>query len=617
MEDLYLVKEDLESQNEEIRTLYENVRQAELSLHENYETLDEYRWRLETSEKRYERVLDASCEGFFDYYPITKVWFLSKRFCELLAYPESAANRLAVEWFEHIPLMHKSIEMYFNSAAVWPSDRVISLEIQISDKHGYLKWFLFNAIADIDDSFRLQRVTGSILDIHQRKMEQEKVEVYAFHDPITGFLNADYFSETMQKYMLTSNQSLLVFFISIARYEKLTQVYGKKVMDALQYQLGNEIKNVFGKFSIFSVIQAGTFGILILQKDQHYDALVEGVKVLSRQYEKPVHIFNVDVQCTLMFPYYEYRGSETTEVILDRLEETRAYCDETHFYGKLKAFDWDYFNRKTFIKEISAYLKTAMIESLFEVNYQPQIGCENGRYFICGFEALVRLHHPNYGMIAPDVFIGLAEELGEIHRIDEIVLDKAIKFGRRIVQSGHEKIAIAVNVSYIDLLNTEHIRSIIHKIVTARTEGIHIAIEITESAIAKYIDEVSGNLEAFRKEAIEIHLDDFGTGYSSLSQLAELPISTLKIDRTFIEGMMIRPKVLSLVETTLKLGKQLELQVIAEGIETKAQLNQLVDLSCCRFQGYYFSKPLKEKAAFELLQTGIVADPDDKHNQSH
>ncbi|MBS7526491.1 EAL domain-containing protein [Fusibacter paucivorans] len=614
IEDLYLAKEDLETQNEEIRTLYDNVRQAELSLKQNYETLDEYRWRLETSEKRYERVLDASCEGFFDYYPITKVWFLSKRFCELLSYPESESNRLAIEWFEHIPLIHKSVEMYFNSAAVWPDDRVISLEIQIADKHGYLKWFLFNAIADIDGFHRLQRVTGSILDIHQRKIEQEKVEFYAFHDPITGFLNADYFTETMKKYMLTSNESLLVFYVSIARYDKLMQVYGKKVIEALQYQLGNDIKNIFGHFSIFSVIQAGTFGVLVLQKDQYYDTLVDGVAALSRQYERPVHIFNVDVQCTLMFPYYEYRGNETTETILDRLEETRTFCDETHYYGKLKAFDWDYFNRKVFVKEISAYLRTAMMESLFEVYYQPQIKYENGVFSIWGFEALVRLRHPNYGMISPDVFIGLAEELGEIHRIDEIVLEKALGFGRKIVNGGQE-IGIAVNLSYIELLNTEHIRRIIDKIVKARREGIYIAIEITESAIAKYIDEVSDNLEAFRKASIEIHLDDFGTGYSSLSQLAELPISTLKIDRTFIDGMMTRSKVLSLVETMLKLGSQLELQIIAEGIETEAQLEQLIAFACSRFQGYFFAKPLKEKEAIALLQKGIDVNLFDRRNQ--
>ncbi|MDK2866311.1 MAG: hypothetical protein PWP38_626 [Clostridiales bacterium] len=508
--------------------------------------------------------------------------------------------------------------MYFSSAAVWPDDRVISLEIQIADKQGYLKWFLFNAMADIDDFHRLQRVSGSILDIHQRKIEQEKVEFYAFHDPITGFLNADYFTETMKKYMLTSNESLLVFYVSIARYDKLMQVYGKKVIEALQYQLGNDIKNIFGLFSIFSVIQAGTFGVLVLQKDQYYDALVDGVNTLSRQYERPIHIFNVDVQCTLMFPYYEYRGNETTETILDRLEETRTFCDETHYYGKLKAFDWDYFNRKVFIKEISAYLRTAMIESLFEVFYQPQIMHDgDGSFRVFGFEALVRLHHPNYGMISPDVFIGLAEELGEIHRIDEIVLDKAIKFGREIAKNGYRNIGIAVNVSYIDLLNTEHIRRIIDKIVRARQEGIQVAIEITESAIAKYIDEVSDNLQAFRKASIEIHLDDFGTGYSSLSQLAELPISTLKIDRTFIDGMMVRSKVLSLVETMLKLGSQLDLQVIAEGIETEGQLEQLITFGCSRFQGYFFAKPLKEKDALVLLRKGIGANLYDRHSQLH
>jgi len=125
---------------------------------------------------------------------------------------------------------------------------------------------------------------------------------------------------------------------------------------------------------------------------------------------------------------------------------------------------------------------------------------------------------------------------------------------------------------------------------------------------------VRGNLEAIKRASIEIHLDDFGTGYSSLSQLTELPISTLKIDKSFITQMMSNDKVSGLVEMMIKIGRQMNLEVIAEGIETDAQLRKLIRMDCKKFQGYYFSKPLTEEDALNFLGTEIDAFP--QHNNS-
>ena len=611
---LFRLTEDLETQNEEIKTLYENVSHTEFTLKKNYEILDDYRWRLETSEKRYERVLDASSEGFFDYYPITRVWVLSKRFCELLGYEHESSDRLSRELFQHIPLAYRSFESYFEEADLWPESRMISLELQFSNREGYLKWYAVNAIADIDETHKITRITGSLLDIHQRKIEQEKVEFYAFHDPVTGFLNEDYFSEMIKKLMFEGQTDIKVFYVSIARFDKLLKVYGKKIMDILQYQLGNEIQNYFGNFSSFSVMSSGSFGVLITDPSIEKEQIEIAIARLNQKFEKAVHIINVDVQCALMYPYYECERHEKVEVVLDRLAETKSYCEENNHYGRLKPFDWDFFNKRTFHKEISVYLKTAITENRFEVHYQPQVIYEDGRFAVDGFEALVRLRHPSYGVISPTVFIDIAENLGEIHKIDGLVLDKAIEFSKTNKKLKKPMVKIAINLSFIDLLNTEHIMNVIDKIKKCREQGVMIAIEITESAIAKYIDEVRGNLEAIKRASIEIHLDDFGTGYSSLSQLTELPISTLKIDKSFITQMMSNDKVSGLVEMMIKIGRQMNLEVIAEGIETDAQLRKLIRMDCKKFQGYYFSKPLTEEDALNFLGTEIDAFP--QHNNS-
>lgn len=612
---LYKLTEDLETQNEEIKTLYDNVRIAESNLKKNYEILDDYRWRLETSDKRYERVLDASSEGFFDYYPITRVWVLSKRFCDLLGYSYEHSDALSRELFDHIPLAHKYIKGYFEDAALWPENRMISTELELATKEGYLRWYVINAIADVDEEGRITRITGSLLDIHLRKIEQEKVEFYAFHDPITGFLNADYFYEMMKKRLDSGKLPFKVFYVAIARYDKLLEVYGKNILDVVQYQLGNEVNQQFGDYAEFSVMGQGTFAILVKHPEKHEKDIEVGISRINQKFEKAVRITNVDVRCSIMYPYYICREDEDVKVIVDRLEETKSYCEDHNFYGKFKAFDWDYFNLKTFRKELSVYLRTCLDKEHFSVHYQPQIIYENGIFKIDGFEALVRLNHPQYGRISPDTFIELAENLGEIHKIDAMVLDKVIAFSRHLKSEKVKHYKIAINLSYIDLLNTDHIEKIIERIKACRQEGIVIAIEITESAIAKYIEEVRENLDRISKASIEIHLDDFGTGYSSLSQLADLPINALKIDRSFIHQMMSNEKVASLVEMTINLGRQMHLEVIAEGIETELQLKKLIQMKCYKFQGYYFSEPLNGNGAQNFILQGIDDYLYDKNNQ--
>lgn len=600
---LHETTEELELQNEEIKALYDNVSEAEASLKANYDTLDEYRWRLEASDKRYARVLDASCEGFFDYFPITKVWLVSNRLCDLLEYPYEESNVLARSLFDSIPLQFRNIELYFTSPSLWAKERKIAFELQVETKSGEKKWFLFSAIADIDNEKRLSRITGSFLDINQRKIEQEKVEYYAFHDPETGFLNQDYFVETVKKYFFSSNENMMILYVCLAHYDQITNLYGEKISNMVKIQLGNEITAIFGKYAVVSMMKSGAFAVLILQKDRYFDFVTESIKILNKKYTKPMRYLNMDLQVSLVFPYDEYRPKDTVEALIERLDTTRAYCEERMIYGKLTAFQWEFYNQKTFEKEIAYFLKTAILQSLFYVQYQPQYKRINHAFELCSLEALVRLEHPQYGTVSPDLFIQIAEQIGEIHKIDKIVLQEAIAYGKHVKDDYGKALPIAVNVSFIDLLNSDYVMWVVEQLENCRKEGIEIILEITETAITKYFEGVSENLKKIYHADIEIHLDDFGTGYSSLSHIAKLPISTIKIDRSFIDQMTSNPKIIELVKMMITLGKNLELNVLAEGIETEDQLRILEDLSCEYYQGYYFSKPLSPEHTDHLIES--------------
>jgi len=289
--------------------------------------------------------------------------------------------------------------------------------------------------------------------------------------------------------------------------------------------------------------------------------------------------------------------------LIERLDTTRAYCEERRLYGKLTAFQWDFYNQKTFEKEIAYFLKTAINQSLFYVQYQPQSKRIGSQFEICGVDALVRLEHPQYGIVAPDLFIQIAEQIGEIHKIDKIVLEEAMTYAKHIKDDYGKTLPIAVNVSFIDLLNSDYVMWVVEQLKLCKKQGIEIILEITETAITKYFEGVSKNLKMIYETDIEIHLDDFGTVYSSLSHIAKLPVSTIKIDRSFIDQMTSNPKIIELVKMMITLGKNLELKVLAEGIETEEQLQILESMSCEYYQGYYFSKPLSPERVDNLIKS--------------
>lgn len=600
IDELQLTKSDLQEQNMEIRALYEQMAATEEALQENFDELNEYRWQLEESEKRYQRVLAASEEGFFDYYPITKVWFISEQLCEILEFDSSEREEVMRRFFELVEDEYKSIEIYFVVKDVWRRDEILSREIKMRTKQGKSKWVLIRALAEFDSSGKLFRITGSILDINQRKLEEEKVAFYAFHNPITGFLNEDYFMDTIKKYYYPSVDPLMVMYVGIYDMYQIERVYGRKILDLIQYQVGLEISKVFEGFSINAQIKKGVFGIIILEKEKNRSTVNAAINALNSAFSEPLMVQNYKIEIELVYPFHLYERDLTEDEMIERLNVTLEYCNTTHQVNHLVGFQWDFYNQKTYLKQLSFYLSEAISEKRFEVVYQPQYQYTQDHIKIIGFEALVRLKHQHYGYISPEVFIPLAEEMGIVNRIDLQVLEKACALGKAI-ENEHSDITMSVNVSFLDLLTQNYFEEMTETIKAFDFSPSHLIVEVTETAISQYIDAVMDNLERFSEMAIEVHLDDFGTGYSSIGHLGQLNASALKIDRSFVDGMLASEKMQNLIKLIIQMGHQLDMKIIAEGIENQEQLDFLNALGCDYYQGYYLSKPISAEEVMALL----------------
>lgn len=296
------------------------------------------------------------------------------------------------------------------------------------------------------------------------------------------------------------------------------------------------------------------------------------------------------------------------------LKKLNSFMKHTHIGSKARTDDavvlWETGkNRYLIYKEpldesarersrIEGYLCKALEKKEFEVYYQPQIMVESGK--ISGFEALIRWNSPELGFMPPDRFIGIAEESKLIVPIGEWVLRTACAFIKGLHDKGHTGLTIAVNVSIVQLMQDGFAENVVDTLKELNLCPDCLELEITETILIESYERISKKLEYLKDLGVRIALDDFGRGYSSLSGLCLLPVSTLKIDKLFMDGILDDGPRKNITELIIQMGKKMGLMVLAEGIESKAQVDYLVKHKSIKAQGYYFSEPLPQRKAESL-----------------
>ena len=238
--------------------------------------------------------------------------------------------------------------------------------------------------------------------------------------------------------------------------------------------------------------------------------------------------------------------------------------------------------------------------------YQPQISIETGR--IIGTEALLRWQHPGMGMIAPGVFIPLAESTGLINKIGLWVMRTACRQNKKWQQLGAADLRIAVNVSVEQLRSRDFVAKTAAVLHETGLDPKYLELEITESVFTRDPDQITEVLDSLKSLGLTISVDDFGTEYSSLSRLKEMPVDRLKIDMQFVQGLETNPKDRAITSIITSLSKNLNMGSTAEGVETIEQLDHLRELDCDEAQGYYFYKPLPAQEAENTILADLSED---------
>jgi len=445
--------------------------------------------------------------------------------------------------------------------------------------------------------------TGIIRDISARVAMEEELRHNAFYDSLTQLPNRTLFRERIAESLRQSKRKKVLFavlFLDLDRFKMINDSLGHQAGDDLLVALSKRLTRCVRACDTVSRLGGDEMGILLNDIVDVGDATIVAERIL-KFIKKPFSIEGHQFVCTTSIGIaLSGSGYDAPEPLL-RDADIAMYRAKVGGRARYEIFDASMRAKIRDHQQLERDLRMAVEQEAFSLHFQPIIALESGR--IVHFEALVRWRHPERGMIPPDKFIPLAEECGLIVPLGRFIFAEACRqitlWRRRYPEA--KALNMSINVSEKELVHEHFLPEINHILQKTGCDPHALNIEITESLLMENVESINEILRQLKNMGMKLHIDDFGVGYSSLSYLHKFPFDTLKIDASFTSEMCADPAKLKIVQTILSLARQLNMDVICEGIETRQQLLTLKELSCEKGQGYYFSRPLDQAAAEQML----------------
>jgi diguanylate cyclase (GGDEF)-like protein len=424
----------------------------------------------------------------------------------------------------------------------------------------------------------------------------------ANHDLLTGLPNRVQLQERLSYAMAlaeSNRKKLAVVFLDLDRF--------KAINDALSHQVGDQLlitvaQRLVGCVRSSDIVcrQGGDEFVILLSELEHTEDAVRLVKKILDIMAEPIEVSGNPLQMTTSIGISVYPDDTVSPEALIKHADTAMYQAKEQGRNQFKLFTPD-MNEKAVARQLMENgLRRAIVSNEFEIHYQPKVNLQSGE--LVGVEALIRWHYPHRGLLSPSIFMHTAEETGLIVQLSQWMLEQCCRQASQWHDDGYDFGRISVNVSAQDFHHTgfaERIKAILN------ATGLHpklFEIEITEGVLMKDAAMAVNLLHELRHLGVCISIDDFGTGYSSLSYLKQLPINVLKIDRSFLDGIDSNCDDAVILGAIINLGNSLNLDVVAEGIETQGQVNFLLEHDCHLGQGYFYSPPVTADAVVSFYR---------------
>jgi len=579
---------------------------------------------LRESEERYALAAASTNDGLWDWDLNTGKVYFSPRWKTMLGCEETEVSNSPDEWFSRVhPEDVERVKVELTNYFEGKSSHFES-EHRMLHKVGTYRWILSRGLAIRNPSGKVSRMTGAQTDVTERKLAEGKLLHDAFHDALTGLPNRTLFIQRLEQALHNANRRqdglFAVLFLDLDRFKVVNDSLGHLIGDQLLIALVRRLETCVRPGDTVARLGGDEFTILLEGIQDVSDATVIADRI-QKALSLPFNLSGHEVFITTSIGIaLSTIGYERPEDLL-RDADTVMYRAKALGKARHEVFDKAMHAQAVTLLQLENDLRRVVDRLTAEVlegssaeqsqelqlYYQPIVSIETGTF--TGFEALLRWNHPERGLISPDEFIPLAEETGLIVPIGYWVMHEACH-QMQIWQQEFPRnppLMISVNLSGKQFSRPDLIEQIQQILRETGLSPYSLKLEITESILMENAESAAAMLLQLRALGVQLYIDDFGTGYSSLGYLHRFPVDALKIDRSFINRMGTNGENSEIVQTVMTLARNLEIDVVAEGVETAEQLAQLRAMGCKhgQGQGYFFSKPVDAQTAQAL----IAAEP--------
>jgi len=404
------------------------------------------------------------------------------------------------------------------------------------------------------------------------------------HDELTGVGNRSGLSVSIDS-LLRRKQSFMVAVINIDQFRGVNDRFGQEYGDQVLRAFARRLLSVVGEKDVVARLGADEF--VLLMHAVNFQALENHARQLSHQLDKPLELEQFPLQLGASIGVAVHpRDGDSVNTLL-RSAHLALY------QAKKSRNDWCLYREEleqAYIRrvQIEQRLRQALSLGQLSMVFQPQVDCAKAVY---GYEALVRWYDEELGQVGPDEFVGVAESSGLMPVLGRFVMETSIREFSGFVGAQGDMRQLAVNISVLQFLQPDFANDVLSLLSRYAMSPKQLVLEITESLFISNFDDVLTVLNELRQHGVRVSMDDFGTGYSSLSLLRTLPLDELKIDKSFIDGLLGDHKAQNMVASIISIARSHQLELVAEGVETEGQYLALMAMGCTLFQGYYFGRP--------------------------
>ena len=573
---------------------------------------------LRTSESRLNQAQQLARMGSWEWSPVLDYVQLSDT-CRQVLGLKSISDVRDISSF--IAAIHTRDRQHFRKAldAIMTNGRALSIDCQLNQNDDNDKRFVhLEAELPEDRPNRSMMVTGTVQDISDRKMAEERIRYLAYYDSLTGLPNRVLFKEHLKRSLAAVKQhrrQLAVLFLDLDRFKGINDSLGHDIGDLLLQKVADRLTRYVRPYDVVGREGSDQKDSLIARLGgDEFTILLEGIsspeiaaKVARRVIETLEAPFDLNgneafISCSVGISIYPHDGEEQDTLLKNA--DVAMYSAKDLGRSTFQFYTQEMNSASLQRLILETHLRKALEKEEFLLHYQPKVNCDTNR--VVGLEALIRWFNPELGWISPANFIPIAEDTGLVIALDRWVLASVCQQLEAWKDQGLPPVKVSVNLSAKHFIRNNLSGTV--DLIRERSDFVlnNLELEITEGVLMGHTDEVVASFQLLQNTGVSISIDDFGTGYSSLSYLTRFPFHTLKIDKSFVSKIGENQESASVINAIIALAHSLKKQVIAEGIENFEQLTYLKHNGCTIIQGYLYSRPLPEEDIRPILREGFI-----------